>query len=93
MTDWTTEATDVIERASRMVRDRTVEPAQSHHTRRRLRRARGARRASGDHLLVIGRVSGCSSLSYQGEHVGGVAHARGNLRDRRRVLLDQSATA
>ena len=29
MSDWTTEATDVIERTVAMVRDRTVEPAQA----------------------------------------------------------------
>ena len=29
MTDWTTEATDVIERTVGMVRDRTVEPARA----------------------------------------------------------------
>ena len=29
MSDWTTEATDVIERTVGMVRDRTVEPAQA----------------------------------------------------------------
>ncbi len=89
MSDWTTEATDVIERSVALVRDRTVEPA------------RVATKAivygvlavlAALPAIVLATIGAFRGARHHrtGQHLGGLAHPRRNLPDRRGVLLDQA---
>ena len=91
MSDWTTDAADLIERTVATLRDRTVAPAHAAIRVRRLRPARGADRdprADPRHRRGLPRPR----PHLPGLRLGGLADARRNLRGRRRVLLDQAQT-
>jgi len=84
MSDWTVEAADTIERAVTTVRERAVEPVQAA-TRAVVFACWPGSRASALALLA---VAGFRLLTI-GVPVWAACDPGGNLRDRRRVLLDE----
>ena len=91
MSDWTTDAADMIERSVALVRERTVEPAQAVSRVLVYGLLTVLIVIPTFILATVGALPG-PRAALSGLRVGGLRHAGWNLHDRRCVLLDQAQT-